>query len=340
VKQISENNSSRSTNSRAAESLLRDGNSWIAARRGERNPVDPWRPYHFLVEPERSQEGAIVDIATIFLTNRECPWRCLMCDLWKNTTEETVPRGAIPAQLQFALSQLPPASQVKLYNSGSFFDPNAIPIEEWPSIAEQLKNFDRIIVECHPSLIRDRILPFRDLLAGKLEVAMGLETANPEVLGRLNKRMSVEDFACAADFLHQEEIALRVFVLVFPPFQPKQDQLFWSNRSVEFAFDCHASAVSLIPTRLGNGALDALAQEGAFSPPSLSLFEEAFDDAFLLQRGRVFADTWDLQQFSRCPDCLEKRRTRLERMNLSQKTEPRIHCSGCSSGIPGHGSRL
>ena len=229
-----------------------------------------------------------------------------------------------------ALSQLPPASQVKLYNSGSFFDPAAIPVKDWPSIAEQLRPFQRVIVECHPSLIGDRVLRFRDLLAGKLEVAMGLETANPEVLSLLNKRMSLDDFRSAADFLHREEIALRAFVLAFPPFQPKQNELTWSRRSVEFAFDCHASAVSLIPTRLGNGALETLAREGAFAPPSLAAFEQAFEEALSLGRKRVFADTWDLQQFSRCSECFPQRKSRLERMNLGQTIEPQIQCSSCS----------
>ena len=43
------------------------------------------RPYAFFVEEERSASGEVVPVATVFLTNRECPWRCLMCDLWKNT---------------------------------------------------------------------------------------------------------------------------------------------------------------------------------------------------------------------------------------------------------------
>src|SRR5437016_523097 len=82
----------------------RDG--WILARRGERNPLDPFRPSGWLVEEERAEPGEIVSVATIFLTNRECPWRCLMCDLWKNTLAESVPPGAIPAQIDYALAQL------------------------------------------------------------------------------------------------------------------------------------------------------------------------------------------------------------------------------------------
>ena len=101
--------------------------TWILARRPARNSLDPSRPYAFFVEEERSASGEVVPVATVFLTNRECPWRCLMCDLWKNTLAETVPAGAIPAQIDYALQRLPPARQIKLYNSGSFFDTQAIP---------------------------------------------------------------------------------------------------------------------------------------------------------------------------------------------------------------------
>ena len=83
----------------------RERDRWILSRRSQRNLVDPRRPHASLVEEECAVSGEIVSVATIFLTNRECPWRCLMCDLWKNTLTETVPVGAIPAQIDYALAQ-------------------------------------------------------------------------------------------------------------------------------------------------------------------------------------------------------------------------------------------
>ncbi len=329
---------------------------WILSRRGARNVVNATRPYAFLVEQERAESGDVVPVATIFLTNRECPWRCLMCDLWQNTLTETVPAGAIPAQIDLALAQLPPARQIKLYNSGSFFDARAIPPEDFPAIAERVRDFDRVIVECHPSLVGESALRFRDLLgqcnrsrrreeaesshdssgppphvggydsSAKLEVAMGLETVHPEVLPKLNKRMTLDQFSRAAGFLREHNIALRVFVLVKPPFLDEAEALEWAARSVDFAFDCGASVVSLIPTRSGNGALETLAAHREFAPPKLATLEAAFDYGIGLRRGRVFADTWDLGKFSDCAACFPARQARLERMNLSQQFEARVEC--------------
>ena len=174
------------------------GDEWILALRPARHTVSPDRPYACLVEKEPAGDGRVVDVATVFLSNRECPYRCLMCDLWKNTLEESVPRGAIAQQIREALAALPPARQVKLYNAGSFFDPHAIPPGDHAEIAAALRAFDRVIVEAHPSLVGDACQRFHDRIAGRLEVAMGLETVHPGVLPRLNKRMTLERFGEAA----------------------------------------------------------------------------------------------------------------------------------------------
>jgi hypothetical protein len=96
----------------------------------------------------------------------------------------------------------------------------------------------------------------RDLLSGSLEVALGLETAHPEVLEKLNKKFDLAQFARAAEFLAAERIALRVFLLVNPPFLDERAGLEWAVKSAEFAFACGAGAVALLPTRTGNGAME------------------------------------------------------------------------------------
>ena len=147
---------------------------------------------------------------------------------------------------------------------------------------------------------------------------MGLETVHPEVLARLNKGMTLDRFRRAAEFLSREGISLRAFVLVGLPFLSEEESLHWACRSVEFAFDCGASVVSLIPTRAGNGALDALAERGEFSPPGLAAVEDALAFGLSLERGRVLADLWDLERLRRCARCFEPRAERLRAMNLTQ----------------------
>lgn len=303
--------------------------AWILARRPAREVRDPRRPYAFFLEEERAASGEVSPVATVFLTNRECPWRCLMCDLWQNTLTHTVPHGAIPEQIDYALARLGPAQTIKLYNSGSFFDPRAIPVEDYAAIAARVDPFRRVIVECHPALIDKNCLEFRDLLNGQLEVAMGLETVHPEILHQLNKRMTLEQFAGAADNLRKNSIALRVFILVQPPFMAPDEALYWAERSLDFAFDCGATAATLIPTRAGNGALEALAEREEFAPPPLETVEAAMRYGLDLKRGRVFVDLWDVQRASACPDCHAARIARLREMNLQQSILSGVFCESC-----------
>jgi archaeosine synthase beta-subunit len=316
---------------------------WIIERRPERNALDPRRPYGFFVEQERTASAELVPIATILLTNRECPWHCLMCDLWRNTLSDSVPAGAIPEQIGYALSHLDPARHIKLYNSGSFFDPHAIPPEDYQPIADRVSAFERVIVESHPSLVGDRILRFRDLLSGQLEVAMGLETVHPQALAHLNKRMTLDQFAAAAERLRANRIDLRVFILVQPPFTPREDALHWVTRSLDFAFDCGATAATLIATRAGNGATDVLLQSGDFVPPDLRTVEQVFD--YGIQRteervfqdpvlpGRVFVDLWDIERVAACPACRAQRIARIAAMNLSQSLVTQVACDLCGNDI-------
>lgn len=306
-----------------------DRDRWILDRRPARALLNAREPYSYFVEDECGADGKPVPVATIFLTNRECPFCCVMCDLWKNTLPESVPIGAIPGQIDFALNRLPRARVIKLYNSGSFFDPRAIPVEDYGEIAARVRSFERVIVECHPAFIGSRCIEFRNLIAGQLEIAIGLETAHPETLEKLNKRMTLQQFAHAAEFLRMNKIDLRVFILVHPPFIAAEDALHWAERSLDFAFDCGATAATLIPTRSGNGAMEALAAADAFRFPPMSALEAALDYGLNLNRGRVFADLWDLQPSAGCSRCFEYRIERLREMNLSQEITPPVQCDDC-----------
>jgi hypothetical protein len=310
----------------------RDQTAWITAQRPPRPAaLDPIQPHGFFLEEERAASGQIASSATILLANKECPWRCLMCDLWKNTTTQTVPPGAIVKQIDHALGQLGVnAEQVKLYNSGSFFDPAAIPPADYPAIARTIAFAQRVVVESHPRLAGEKALRLRDLLCGSLEVAMGLETVQPRVLPRLNKKFDLSHFSDATVFLRNHGIPVRAFVLVKPPFVTEEEGLEWAVKSAEFALACGVTVVSLIPTRPGNGAMEHLMATGEFSPPRLATLEKALEQALALRGdGRIFADTWDLEQFSRCPVCFEKRRQRIHAMNLSQKSLPTVGCPAC-----------
>jgi archaeosine synthase beta-subunit len=323
---------------------------WVLDLRSPRPRHDPWRYQNLLVEDERTAEGRVARVGTVFLTGRECPWRCAMCDLWRHTIREDTPAGAIPAQVAAArhtFSERPEnVTQLKLYNAANFFDPRAVPESDYAEIAAQVAGLARVIVESHPSLVGPRVDRFMGALAARagatrpppqLEVAMGLETAHPQALERLHKRMTIDDFSAAAGGLRQRGVELRAFLLVAPPFVPLDEQDAWLLRSIDIAFERGAGVVSLVPTRGGNGAMEALTAAGEFHQPRLSDIERSVDAAFSRaasvgpQALRIFVDLWDLERFAECARCLAPRRARLHAMNLEQRVLPPVDCARCSS---------
>jgi archaeosine synthase beta-subunit len=269
---------------------------FVVDLRRPRPSHDPWRFQGLAVEDELSERGDIAHVGTVFLTGRECPWRCAMCDLWRYTLLADTPRGAIPAQLKAAREQWRANSElisrVKLYNASNFFDPRAVPEVDYQAIAAELNDLDQVIVESHPSLIGPRVERFQSTLDGaSLEVAMGLETAHPAALDALNKRMTPDDFARAARWLHDRSISVRVFLLIYPPFIRPEEQDDWLRRSVEFAASCGASVISLVPARGGNGAMEALTRQGSFVAPTAADVSRSFELVKPLAR-RVLLDPW------------------------------------------------
>jgi archaeosine synthase beta-subunit len=317
---------------------------FVVDRRRPMTPLDAWRYQNLIVEDERTAEGPIARVATVFLTGRECPWRCVMCDLWQYTTTADTPAGAIPAQIAAARRALErqrdSVTRMKLYNAGSFFDPRAVPEGDYDDIAGQLGGLAGVVVESHPALIGDRVDRFLETLDRRrvasgmpvqLEIAMGLETASQDALERLHKRMTVDEFVAAAEALRSRGVALRTFLLVSPPFVRADEQDAWLLHSIDVALSCGAALVSLVPTRPGNGAMEAVAADGDFRAPRLEDIERSLElaQARCRHRGRIFVDLWDLERFAHCPHCFEARRQRLHAMNLEQHQLPPHSCPHC-----------
>lgn len=306
----------------------------IRALRPPKAAVDPWQPIAVLQEAERQPSGEIVPVLTVFLAGRECPFTCVFCDLWRHTLDEPTPPGALPAQLEAALARphrLAPNTHIKLYNASNFFDTKAVPPADEEALLTLLAPFPQVVVECHPKLVGRRCLDFAARLAGRLQVAMGLETVHPNALPHLNKKMTPDDFAHAAATLRHHGMAVRAFVLIGAPFVPPAEIALAAEQAAAFAFAHGAEHVALIPARAGNGAMDQLAERGDFTPPSLAQIEEAMERCLALGGdGVVTVDLWDLERFAPCPACQQARLDRLARLNRSGRPEPALPCAHCS----------
>ena len=150
-------------------------------------------------------------------------------------TELGVTPTAISHQIRYALDRLPKCSVLKLYNSGSFFDSGAIPKSDYAGIAQLCSSFRRVVVECHPRLIDQTAIAFAQVIGTQLEIAIGLETAHPVALEKINKRISLFDYVDAIEFCKAASIDIRTFLLVHPPFVPATARIAHPSRTGGFA---------------------------------------------------------------------------------------------------------
>ena len=306
----------------------------IRALRPPKPFVDPWTAHGTVIDEERRPNGVRERALTVFLSGAECPFTCSFCDLWKYTIDGATPPGALARQLSGAIEALDGdrPERLKLYNASNFFDQRAVPSEDVAAIAKLAAPFAGVTVECHANLIGPRILDFARSVAGRLEVAAGLETINPIAVAQLNKRLELSRFDRGAQFLRDNGIDLRVFVLLGTPHVPARESVEWTVRTVEYAVARGAALVAIIPVRGGNGEMERLESLGQFVPPTLDQLEDALDRCLTLGDAVVTADLWDVHQLAACESCRDTRIARLRRINVSGRAEPRVACRECGRG--------
>jgi radical SAM enzyme (TIGR01210 family) len=302
----------------------------IRSLRRSKPLVDPWQAHGSALDDERRPDGSSERALTIFLAGAECPFTCSFCDLWRYTIDGATPAGALPKQIADTLMALDESpTRIKLYNASNFFDRRAVPVSDLPRITELCAPFAGVTVESHASTVGPMTLDFARRVS-KLEVAIGLETIHVDARAHLNKRLDLERFDAAASFLADNDIALRVFVLLGAPHIANEASVEWAVRSAEYAARRGAAVVSIIPVRGGNGEMERLAALGHFTPPTLAELESALDLCVGWKETVVTADLWDAERLASCAHCRDTRIERMRRINVTGRAEPRVGCEWCA----------
>jgi archaeosine synthase beta-subunit len=292
--------------------------------------LSPWSSPKVLQSLETCGRDAQVDATTVFLTGAECPFRCAMCDLWKYTSLEKTPVGAIPFQLHHALkgTKIAPRHWLKLYNASNFFDDRSVPKTDLIEIAGLCNPFERVIVENHPRLCDERMRWFSENISGKLEVAMGLESIHPIAMEEMNKSMTLDDFEQAVKQCHLMEIDVRVFVLLHPPGVDIEDTIEWTWKTVAYAMKFGVRHISIIPLRSGNGWIDSLIDRGMYQLPTTELIWQLMD--WMHEQAKVISDScviefdlWDWEQIGGgCIGCRGLLKESILQRNQTQRFLP------------------
>ena len=240
-------------------------------------------------------------------------------------------------QIEVALAKIPAGTQapveVDLYNSGSYFNPDEVPEPAQSAmlaLAAARPEVVSLLVETRPEYVSSARLQaaLRACRGKPLEVGIGLESANPEILSRrIHKGYTWEQFAAAARSLAGAGARLLVYVLLKPINTGEREAI---EDSVETARKIFALGRELkCPTRVAlepcfvapQTPLYHAFEQGRYRPPWLwSVAEVVWRIAPL---GRVLVGLSDegmnpLQMPHNCEHCTDRFRHALAVFNQTQ----------------------
>jgi radical SAM enzyme (TIGR01210 family) len=177
-----------------------------------RKPVTVWRSQDL-------QDGRQAESLTIILRTVGCRWnRCTMCGF----AGEGAPAGAddLIAQFEYAMQRSSPeVSVVKIYTSGSFLDPDEMPLAARDEILKRLEasGIGKLVIETRPEYVTaERIEACLSRLP--TEFAIGLETASDLIRENvIRKGFTFQDYVAASEAVHRLGGRIKAYLLLKPP---------------------------------------------------------------------------------------------------------------------------
>jgi radical SAM enzyme (TIGR01210 family) len=233
----------------------------------------------------RGQErygNEVLECLTIIFKSAGCSWsKCRMCSYRHerysaHQSMDTVLQH-LRSQLAWVKDQYKPEEyqMVKIFTSGSFFDPGEVPHDFLSDVALLFKG-KLLIAETRPEFVEaDGISSFLEILDDgsyprPLYCAMGLETSSDPIREKcINKGFTFTDFKKAARTTHSSGAGVKAYLLLKPLFLTEYEAVAdMKNSIVESAG--HADMISMNPcTVQRNTELEYYWKRGAYRPPYL-----------------------------------------------------------------------
>ena len=223
----------------------------------------------------------LLDCLTVIFKSGGCSWsKCRMCSYRherysKQSCDELL--SHLRAQLAMVLRDNPPGEyrMVKIFTSGSFFDPAEVPPAFLQDIASAFRG-KLLIAETRPEFVQEEV--FRKFIEGiddgswkiPLYCAIGLETSSDAIREKcINKGFSFADFKRAADTAHASGAGVKAYLLFKPLFLTEQEALKDMETTIA-DIQPFADMISMNPcTVQRNTELEYYWKRGAYRPPYL-----------------------------------------------------------------------
>lgn len=164
---------------------------------------------------------------------------------------------------------------LKIFTSGSFFDPGEVPPAARRAVAEAFRG-KAVIAETRPEYVElDALREFQEGIdtgawPRPLSVAVGLETTNDAIREKnIDKGFTYADFLRAAGIAHAAGAGVKAYLLMKPPFlteREARDDMVRSIRDVASVADSISMNLCTVQSRT---EVERLWREHAYRPPYL-----------------------------------------------------------------------
>ncbi len=196
-----------------------------------------------------------------------------MCGYAKDTLGRSATPAELAEQLDRALARYQEEPYVKVYTSGSFLDDREV---DPASRAALVRAFSgrarRLLFETLPEFATSETLePLREAFSGEVEVALGLESTHPDVLGRLvHKNAPPREYLDAGDRVRALGLRAKAYLLLKPPYLTESEAIRDVLASIVEASP-HFDALSVNPVHIQNGTVVEWMYPPGTLPTSLAL---------------------------------------------------------------------
>lgn len=221
------------------------------------------------------------------IPTRGCSWAlsknggCSVCGYINDSSREhTIPSDRILNSIGDLIAKTKTSKpiELKIFNSGSFFDNKDVPQELKSQIIKLLKknpSIRKLSVESRPEYLLenyDEIISYKNSLNPiNLEIGIGLESSNNTILRDCwNKGFSFEDYKESVEKIRSQDIKIKTYVFVKPPFLTELEAINDTIQTIQDVFRIGTDIISVNPCNIQKGTLvDHLFKKDKYQPPWL-----------------------------------------------------------------------
>lgn len=230
-------------------------------------PVSLWKELDRL-------RGSPEQTTVVIFRTRGCSWfnfsSCSMCGYFNDVSSKVTSEN-LYRQIDLMAGSLSDSKVLKVFTSGSFLDPQEIPVDVRDYFYSSIENkVEKVLVESRTEYMSEKNLSNMRSYGVPTRVAIGLESADDDIMKySVNKGSSFRKFLDSVATIKSLNLELRTYLLFKPPFISERMAIEDVLKSIE-AVAPYSDDVSVNPMNIQkNTMVEKLWKSGLYRPPRL-----------------------------------------------------------------------